>query len=196
MKKDSIFQFRIDLRHAKPPIWRRLLIPQTATFGDLHRCIQALFDWDGSHLHAFNRRTDFDYISISVPMMGMEDAMHQEEVQLQRFFNEPGDNMSYVYDFGDNWEHSIKLEKILNREANTVYPRCIKGRCSTPPEDMGGYWGFMQMLEAAQNPKDPNHEEYLEYIEAAGIDPDNYDPKHFDLAEANDALQEYFRKSL
>lgn len=31
----------------------------------------------------------------------------------------------YTYDFGDNWEHDIVLEKILPPEEGVLYPRCI-----------------------------------------------------------------------
>lgn len=35
---------------------------------------------------------------------------------------------SYTYDFGDNWEHRILLEKILPRDKTVRYPICLKGK--------------------------------------------------------------------
>jgi dihydropteroate synthase len=51
----------------------------------------------------------------------------------------------YTYDFGDNWEHKIQLEKILPREKNINYPICIKGKRACPPEDCGGIWGMKRV---------------------------------------------------
>ena len=57
---------------------------------------------------------------------------------------------SYTYDFGDSWEHSILVEKILPKEPKVSYPLCIKAKRACPPEDCGGAWGYMEFLSAMQ----------------------------------------------
>ena len=54
------------------------------------------------------------------------------------YFSMENRTADYVYDFGDNWEHKIQLEKILPREKDIKYPICIKGKRACPPEDCGG----------------------------------------------------------
>ena len=46
--------------------------------------------------------------------------------------------LRYVYDFGDGWEHSIKIERLLDPQPGILYPRLIEasGRCLS--EDVGG----------------------------------------------------------
>ena len=83
----------------------------------------------------------------------------------------------YTYDFGDDWVHKIKFEKILTREKNIDYPICIKGKRACPPEDCGGIWGYEDLLEIINNPK---HEEYEEMLEWLGGE---FDPEHFDVKE-------------
>jgi hypothetical protein len=46
----------------------------------------------------------------------------------------------YIYDFSDNWQHIIKLEKILPRDKSVDYPICIAGKRACPLEDCGGIW--------------------------------------------------------
>ena len=58
---------------------------------------------------------------------------------------------NYTYDFGDNWEHKIPLEKILPRDKNIEYPACIAGKRACPPEDCGGIRGYEEFLEAINN---------------------------------------------
>jgi len=50
----TIVSLKVTLRGAKPPIWRRLLVPSTMTLGDLHLAIQAAMGWEDCHLHAFD----------------------------------------------------------------------------------------------------------------------------------------------
>src|SRR5512144_190528 len=50
----TIVSLKVMLRDTKPPIWRRLLMPDTMTLADLHQAIQAAMSWDDGHLHAFD----------------------------------------------------------------------------------------------------------------------------------------------
>jgi hypothetical protein len=55
MKKkfDQVYKFKITLRESKPPIWRRIQVPKTYTFWDLHVAIQDSMGWSDYHLHEF-----------------------------------------------------------------------------------------------------------------------------------------------
>src|SRR5690606_6570539 len=94
-----------------------------------------------------------------------------------------GGRFSYVYDFGDNWTHQLTVEKIVSAEAGVRYPRCVAGQGACPPEDVGGPWGYEEFQAALTDPSHPEHDERLEW--AGGP----FDPHHFDLAEADRALQ-------
>jgi Plasmid pRiA4b ORF-3-like protein len=76
----------------------------------------------------------------------------------------------YLYDFGDGWEHTIKIERLADPEPEELYPRLIEvaGRC--PPEDCGGPWGYAELFAAI---KDPTHERHAELTEWIG---DHFDP--------------------
>jgi len=86
---------------------------------------------------------------------------------------------NYTYDFGDNWEHKIQLEKILPWDKNIEYPACIAGKRACPPEDCGGIWGYKEFLEAINNPDHEEHEEMLEWVGG------EFDPEHFDVKEVS-----------
>jgi hypothetical protein len=93
----------------------------------------------------------------------------------------------YDYDFGDEWEHAIEIEKTLPAEAGVRYPRCVKGERACPPEDCGGPFGYPYFLDKLQ---DPNHEEHDDVLEWAGGE---FDPEEFDLDEVNDDLHQLRR---
>ena len=89
---------------------------------------------------------------------------------------------TYVYDFGDNWHHTVQVEKVLELEPKVKYPRCVKGSRAGPPEDCGGPWGYGGFLEAIQNPSHEEHEEMLEWVGG------EFDPEAFDLEAVNEEL--------
>ena len=82
--------------------------------------------------------------------------------------------LRYLYDFGDGWEHTIKVERLIDPEPGALYPRLIEasGRC--PPEDIGGPWGYAEFLEAIGNPKHERHDEFKEWFA------DDFDPNLVD----------------
>lgn len=53
----------------------------------------------------------------------------------------------YEYDFGDLWEHEIRVEATLERESGKAYPVCIAGTRAGPPEDIGGPRGYDALLD-------------------------------------------------
>ena len=49
-------QLKVALKYAKPPVWRSVQLPLTATFGDLHAAIQALFDFGANRVYEITRQ--------------------------------------------------------------------------------------------------------------------------------------------
>lgn len=179
----KIYQFRVTLKGIRPPIWRRIQVPGNYSFWDLHVAIQDAMGWFDYHLHSFemiNPKTGFrEEIGIPDDDFGAfdHDVMPGWERRISRYFTPENSKSLYTYDFGDNWEHEIRLEKILPPEKGIPYPRCIKGKRACPPEDCGGVWGYGDMLETLS---DPEHEDYKDTVEWLG---EVFDPEYFDLAE-------------
>ncbi|XVV15415.1 plasmid pRiA4b ORF-3 family protein [Actinoplanes sp. CA-131856] len=175
-----IFQIKVGLRGARPPIWRRLEVAADISLSDLHHTIQTAFGWEDSHLHVFE--TPYGAFGVADRELG-----HRAEkpVTLEQVAPEAGQKLRYLYDFGDNWEHDIAVEKILDRQP-VAYPRCTGGRRAAPPNDCGGIWGYADLVEILTDPAHPEHEERLEWLDLAAAD--DFDPSRFDAAEVNRLL--------
>ena len=129
-----------------PMIWRRLLVRSDQTVADLHYALQLAFGWSDSHLNTFRSHgKDFGVYHIGGPVFD-EDAT---KVRLAHFHFQLGERILYEYDFGDRWQHQIRLERILPFEPDRTYPVCIGGKRSVPPEDCGGSWAFQQRRDEA-----------------------------------------------
>ena len=184
MKKkfNQVYQFKITLKDSKPPIWRRIQVPETYTFWDLHVAIQDAMGWDDYHLHEFEmiNPSNNSKVKIGIPI---DDDFFDREVfpgwnqKIIDYFTMKNPTANYTYDFGDNWLHKVQLEKILPREQIVNYPICIKGKRACPPEDCGGIWGYEELLEIIKNPGHEEHEEMLEWLGG------DFDLEHFDVKE-------------
>lgn len=146
MQLPEIYQFHARLRGISPSIWRRLLVCSDQTIGDLHYALQIAFGWSDSHLNSFRiHGKDFGVYHIGGPVFN-QDA---HKVRLVDFHFRLGERFLYEYDFGDHWEHQIRLERILPRTGQDILPVCIGGSQRTPPEDCGGVWAFQQQRDDA-----------------------------------------------
>ena len=180
----KIYQFKVTLHGIRPPIWRRFQVYDNLTFYEFHHVIQTvMMGWHGGHLHSFDvgglQITDAETLS-----MGWGDGEDENNARLNQYVLHEKQKLRYEYDFGDGWEHQLLLEKILPVEADTHYPRCLKGKRNCPPEDCGGVWGYATMLEALA---DKNHSEHKMYAEWVG---DDFDAEEFDLEWINELLEE------
>lgn len=148
----QLLQLRIDLKGAKPPIWRRVEVRSDLTLDAVHRVIQAAFGWSDAHAHRFSLEGDT--------------ALPEAQVRLDETIQETGDSLRYLYDDTDNWDHQIKLEKILDTTVPADAPDAsvTGGRRATPPDNCGGLLTEAELVEVLD------------------------DPAHFDVAEANARL--------
>ncbi len=179
-----IYRLKITLMGFRPPIWRRVEVDGNLSLGELHEVIQIVMGWEDAHLHQFI----VDDIYYSTPYPGMEDwemmdyMRDANEISLQQVAAEVGARFTYKYDFGDSWEHRIRVEQIKEPEVEVLYPVCLTGKRACPPEDVGGIWGYEEFLSALQNKNHPEHEMYSEWIGGT------FDPENFDLEESNRML--------
>jgi len=174
----KLFQIKLTLRDSKPPIWRRLLVPSTIMLSELHMVIQTAMGWTNSHMSEFHTIVK----GWSKPGPDEDNAHDAREARLDQLLKTPKDKCYYTYDFGDNWEHEILLEKIAEPdEAWPGYPVCVKGVRACPPEDCGGIWGYYELLETVSDPKHPEHKEMKEWLGP-------FDPEAFNLEAVNRLL--------
>lgn len=172
-------EIRVQLQYIEPPIWRRLRIRSSATLADLHDAIQAAMGWGDSHLHEFfigGRR--YGPLYEDAP----EELIDETTITLQALKLAKGTRFLYSYDFGDNWEHDIRVEKAEAVSAELLHPLCLDGARACPPEDCGGPPGYQELRAALADPRHPRHRELRRWV---GKD---WDAERFDLDAVNPAL--------
>ena len=178
------YQLRIALRRTKPPIWRRVLVPPSMHLDTLHHLIQVVMGWEDCHLHMFRKGDqrysrpgpwDNDWRE-SATSRHLDERTHRINHLLKR----EKDWITYLYDFGDRWEHKVTLQKILPYDPAVRLPACISGRRRCPPEDCGGVWGYYEMLDSLEDPRARDHEHMKEWI-GGHFDPEVFSAQAVDM---------------
>jgi len=193
---------KITLLGSTPEIWRRVEVHSGLTLDDLHYVIQNIFDWDNSHLYQFlvtpggkltqkaMREATRYHLSPPDPFFGdipEKGDLRADEQLIGRVFTDDCRQIIYEYDFGDSWEHLVKLEKRSPGGDQDHIPICLAGENAAPLEDSGGIFGYYNWLQALQDPRHEMHQDALEWFG------ENFEPARFDVNDVNKRLAYSFR---
>jgi len=165
----QILQLKVSVADLDPPVWRRVLVPGGYTLDRVSRVIQQAFGWHGYHLHSFE--IDGDQYGEPDPLGELE-LRDEMDVRLDAVAAK-GARFTYVYDFGDWWEHEIVVEDVFPADLDERYPVCLAGERAGPIEDTGGADGYQRLLSSAADPADPDHEHAVQIV-------GRHDPTAFD----------------
>jgi hypothetical protein len=189
-----VLTLEIALEDVEPRIWRRIEVPSTSTFFDLHSAILDAMGWEDAHLHEF---TIDEPLGPHPLRIGLPDDEFPDErpvepgwmVPISRHLS-PGRSVLYVYDFGDDWRHRVTCLAEAPATPGTKYPRCVDGARACPPEDVGGPPGYFEFLAAVS---DPRHEEHAASLEWAGgtWDAERFSPRAVRFASARSRLRRW-----
>jgi hypothetical protein len=178
--RDHSFQVKVTLKGLRPPVWRRILVPASYTFWDLHVALQDAMGWLDCHLHAFRMAspTGGPEVEIGIPLdepsFDGPEPLPGWVIPIASYFTLTNRTATYLYDFGDHWEHSVRLEEIAPIEESVRLPVCLAGRRRCPPEDVGGVGGFEQCLSVVADPSHEDHDDTIAWVGGA------FDPALFD----------------
>ncbi len=171
----SVWRLKVELLGVAPTVWRRFDTYAEVKLSQLHYFIQGAMGWELFHLFSFEDGQGY----------GMKISTETRLCDACRV----GDALTYTYDFGDNWQHLVTVEKAMTRPTGT-YPRMIAGKYACPPEDCGGPWGYGDMLRVLAGRRNARRRELIEWLGGP------FDPKAFDIDEARERLSGYVEASV
>jgi Plasmid pRiA4b ORF-3-like protein len=173
MTAAGIAHLKVTLNDVKPAVVRRIEVPLSIRLDRLHLVLQAALGWTNSHLYEVRAR-DTGW-GVPDPDFG-DGPLDARKARLVDVIEDTGvRSLKYLYDFGDGWEHTVRIERVTEPIPGISYPRLIDavGRC--PPEDVGGPPGYAEFLDALA---DPDHEQHAENLQWIG---GHFDPRAVDL---------------
>ena len=189
--QEKAFILRVSLICGKTEIWRQVAVPARTTFSRFHKVIQGCFCWLGYHLHEF-RMLDSSGNVIAKSVMDLSDPDEWiVDPEVPRFSERKRlsswlphcSTFTYLYDYGDYWEHSVKLEQVVEKYEG-ILPVCLDGEGTAPPEDVGGEGGYLDFMRIVNKKRDSlEKRELLVWARSLEWQP-------FDLQEINQRLRQ------
>jgi hypothetical protein len=158
----EVYQLHVWIRQISPMIWRRLLVRSDSTVADLHYTLQIAFGWSDAHLNLFHiHGQDYGVYHDG----GISFSNNPNQVKLSDFKFRINEHFLYEYDFGDCWQHEVRVEARLALETKRTYPGCIGGQRRIPPEDCGGPLSFMAKRDEIPLQTEDLFEQLCEHLE-------------------------------
>jgi hypothetical protein len=173
MTATDIARLKITLDDVEPNVVRRVEVPLSIRLDRLHMVLQTALGWSNSHLWEIRAGETRWGVPDKDWGDGPSDAAKASLIDVIE--DTGAKRLTYLYDFGDGWEHTVSIEKIVAPEPGTTYPRLreASGRC--PPEDVGGPAGYEEFLAAIRDPSHERHAEFTEWYDA------DFDPNVVDV---------------
>ncbi|KZX17703.1 plasmid pRiA4b ORF-3 family protein [Methanobrevibacter filiformis] len=186
---NEIAVIRIKLKDAPFPIWRRIHLNPDIPLSDFHEIIQIVMGWQNCHLYGFRVKDKF--YSDDRADLEMLNALSSSSTTLKEIIKS-NKKFIYEYDFGDGWIHEIVFNKYIEPKKGVEYPICSSGKGMCPPEDIGGMWGYEELLYKATLPN-PSEEflEEIEYLDLTIEELKDIKNKALDIEFINQLLKHY-----
>jgi len=186
-----IYEVEMTLHESVPRIWRRVLVPGTTTLHRLHHILQALMLWEDYHLYEFT--VEGVLYGVHTPEFLDEPPIKSaRHTRLAAVAPCVGTALTYLYDFGDSWQHDLVVRAIRQPDPRQHYPLCIAGERAGPPEDCGGIWAYADLVALLERGRgedvegeDSEDGDYDEMLTWLGGD---FDPVGFDRNTVNRRL--------
>lgn len=198
------YEIKVTIKGSKPPIWRKVIIPEGINFMQLHNTIQVAFEWLNYHLYEFsfkefpekitndheaveeyeyyNSKEWKDSLGMGAFRYNLSEVLLAEDVKIDKYFKAVK-KFKYIYDFGDWWEHTIEILNYID-DYEYDYPQVTKFKQASPPDDCGGIDGYYEFLERINDKSDPEYDMMVEWGESQGYHND------YNMDEINEALEE------
>ncbi|TPW07428.1 MAG: plasmid pRiA4b ORF-3-like [Alphaproteobacteria bacterium] len=155
-------RLKITLDDVTPQVMWRVEVPLSIRLDRLHLVMQAAMGWENYHLWEF--RVQGVGFGPPDPDDGFPGPLNAAKATLRLVLEDTGaKTLKYLYDFGDGWEHTVKVERILDATPGLDLPILIAAHGACPPEDVGGPPGYDEFRAAVADPKHERHEEMLEW---------------------------------
>lgn len=171
IKKRQVLEFKVSLLGTEPLVWRKFLAHDFIKLSELHMLIQMTMGWEARHLYEF-KINGISFMEkddeIGGNAVDPESAILSDVIGIVKKF-------TYIYDFGDGWQHEVEIINRCDHDPKLKYPICIAGENACPPEDCGGIYGFDQLKKTLKTKNSKAKDEALEWL-GGYYNPNSFDP--------------------
>ncbi|HYV39245.1 MAG TPA: hypothetical protein VE988_26390 [Gemmataceae bacterium] len=133
--REGVFIFKLSLGK----MWRQIAIPESLTLDDLAAAILEAVDFDDDHLYDFSFRDHLGKTArINHPHC--DEGPFTDEFPIGNLPLQPGQSMTFLFDYGDSWKFNVKLEKIDPPNPRMHKPRVVGKQGNAPEQYPEAEW--------------------------------------------------------
>ena len=182
------YTLRIELDYIKPVIWREVEVPSNLTLSSLAAVILLAMGWNEDHLHQFVVRHGLSstYYSTSIHETAHDIAesgsRDGKKHCIGELLSNVGDKVTFEYDFGDSWMHTVKLIASAEYDRQKKEVKLLAGERACPLDDCGALPGYRELCEAMDRPYSSSAQRFMEWLDC------RFDPEYFPLEMAQKAV--------
>jgi hypothetical protein len=132
----KLYTFKVALQD-DPDIWRTIEMKGNQTLDKLHEAIFQAFDRFDTHLYSFYFGKKINDISQEYTVIEPGERSKKRNAaraRLDDLMLRQGRKFFYLFDFGDEWWHTIKLISIKDGEAGGKYPKIVERHGESPAQ--------------------------------------------------------------
>jgi hypothetical protein len=129
------YRLRVRLKWM-PGVWRTIELTGDRTLHDLHLAIQDAFGWDNDHLYSFfisGKRWD-RLTEIPGPVPFEDYTGTSANVTVGELEVRPGQEFLYLFDYGDQLEHAIRVLGVADNPSQESFLRITEAHGEAPPQ--------------------------------------------------------------
>lgn len=136
MAEDQTHVFRASLR---PKVYRDFEIPSANNLYELGGMIVQVFGFDFDHPFGFYSKLSGSVFGSPVKYelfadMGESEARSVKRTRIVEAFPTVGAKLTFLFDYGDNWQFRIEVIGQNRREPGVIYPRLLKTIGAAPEQ--------------------------------------------------------------
>lgn len=181
-KTAKVYSLVINLEEWTPKIWRKIWVKDDTRLDKLAKILYTSMGWTGSHLSEISTKkcSYGDASPEDAEDMMPENWLDYNKYTLKHIIDQQVTQFHFCYDFGDNWEMTVKIKPEPNLTIDAPYPVCVNGKNAAPPEDVGSYPGFEKFIKIMNNPKRKGYKQMCDWY-----GDNSFDPTYFSSEDVN-----------
>ncbi len=133
--REGVFHFKVSLGS----MWREIAITDRMNLDELAFAILDAVEFDSDHLYEFSYRDQRGRMATASHAY-CDEGPYAADIEIGALPLAPGQSMTFLFDFGHNWQFNVKLEKIAPPNPKMKKPKVVAKRGAAPKQYPDAEW--------------------------------------------------------
>jgi len=133
--REGVYHFKVSLGN----MWREIAMADWMNLDNLAYAILDAVRFESDHLYEFRYRDTLGR-TVTAAHEYCDEGPFAADIEIGSLPLAPGQSMTFLFDFGDDWEFNVKLEKIAPPNPKMKKPKLVAKRGAAPEQYPHADW--------------------------------------------------------